>query len=198
MLRLRTMLLASAAAFATTTLASSTALAAEKNQGTSSKKQDGRLGIGGLQALSGYRALQLKYFLTPSWSVSGAVGLDFFSPQVGSRNIIDVVFAPGVNYWITPKNQSGPITASFGMGGRLGIYIGSGPSSRASRSGVNIEGTLSAEVFLGRHFSLAPEAGVVFRFVGNGPDPGNIPDGFGLELGNNTGLFGGGAFNFYF
>lgn len=201
------MLCGGALALTTLSLASNPAHAAQKSEQSASSSKSaskgssmskGKLGVGGLLALSGYRALQVKYFLTPKWSVSGALGLDFFSPSVGSRNIIDVVFAPGVNYWITPKNQSGPITASFGLGGRMGIYLGSGPSSAASRSGVSLEGTVTAEVFLGKHFSLAPEAGMVFRFVNNGPDPAGVGDGFGLELGNNTGLFGGGSFNFYF
>lgn len=198
MLRIASLLCCGALALTVSTLPSSSAHAADKSRSSSSSSRKGRLGVGGLYSLSGYRALRIKYFLTPEWSVSGALGLDFFSPSVGDRNNIDVVFAPGVNYWITPKNQSGPITASFGLGGRMGIYLGRGPGSINSRSGVNVEATMTAEVFFGKHFSLAPEAGLLFRFVNNGPDPSGKGDGFGLELGDNTGLFGGGSFNFYF
>lgn len=198
MLRFGTLLCSGALALSAMSFVASSAVAAERKS-SSSTAMKGKISVGGLYALSGYRALQVKYYLTDKWSLSGSLGLDYFKPSEGkNRGVIDVVFAPGVNYWITPRNQAGPFRASFGLGTRLGIYLGSGPGSAASRSGVSLECSTTAELFFGRHFSLAPEAGLVFRFINNGPDTAGKADGFGLELGHNTGLFGGGSFNFYF
>lgn len=159
----------------------------------------GKFGIGGMRALSGYSALQAKYFITRELALMGGLGFTVFNLKGDDDNNVGFVLAPGVAYYLTPKGQSGPITASFGLGARLGIFMGSRHTPDSSFSGLNTEILGIAEVFLGRNFSLAPEVGLVFRFVNEPPDPSGIPfEGFGFSIGENTGLFGGGSFNFYF
>ena len=159
----------------------------------------GRIGVGGMRALAGYSALHVKYFVASKWSITGGLGLSHYNLRGDGDWIVDFILAPGFSYWITPQGQTGPLTASFGIGGRLGINIGGTSDDDSSWSGISTEAVGTAEIFFGQHFSLAPEGGIVFRFFNGRSDEfaGDV-DGIGFELGRNTGLFGGGSFNFYF
>ena len=155
----------------------------------------GKFGIGGQQTLTGYTGVHGKYFFNKHWSADLSLGFHHFKPDEGDAEVT-AALVPGFNYWIIPDAQAGALQAHLGVGGRLGFVVG---KTRADQSilEIDIEAPVIAEIFFGPHFSLAPEFGLVIRMpVGEyGYDQDK---GFGVDLGQNTGLFGAGSFNFYF
>jgi len=164
------------------------------------KDMSKRFGIGGQRSLTGYSGVHGKYFIEEHWSVDLSIGLRLFKPtNDADRDLIGgTAITPGFNYWIIPGQQSGPIQASLGVGGRIGLYIMMQDGTNEQIE-VDFELPVVAEVFLGNHFSLAPEVGLVFRIPIGEQGGFQYPrTGFGMIIGDNTGLFGAGSFNFYF
>ena len=193
------------------------------------KDMKGRFGIGGARTLSGFTQIHGRYFVLTHFSLGFGFGLGVWDSNNDTDNdgeddvdpLVVANLAPEFMAWLLRSNESKPIAANFGIGGRIGFIFGSDGSNDPSGQQndpfeIDIEIPITAEVFLGDHFSLAPEVGIVFRIIpGRAPADGNRGGcqtltnpgacrvlgggpGFGFEVGHNTGFFGGGSFHFYF
>ncbi len=111
-----------------------------------------------------------------------------------------------------------PFRADFGLGGRFGFQAIVNHTDIADNlddpTELHVELPLIVQLMFGENFALAPEFGVDFRIVpGSRADgdtnpgsgrPGSIPPGaangpgFGFNLGNGVGLFGGASMSYYF
>jgi hypothetical protein len=197
-----------------------------------------RFGLGGQRTLTGYPQIRARLFPITNLHVGLGFGMLLWDPHeedVNDDTIVLATISPEVMGWYVSPSE-GPISANFGGGLRFGMVFGENGIDDSDEQGlddpfeIDIELPISAEVFFGHHFSIAPEVGIVFRIVpgeyddtpgaedngdenpGSGCNNSTSPltcgilsgaglgrgPGFGFDIGANTGLFGGGSFNFFF
>ena len=166
----------------------------------------GRFGLGGQRTLGGYNQLHAKYFVIKHLSLGLGWGFlvvdntdDDLDPVVGTS------ISPEVLGWFPIGPQESPIGANLGIGGRFDIVVvdaGTGDTYFE----FDIEIPVIAEVYLGDHFGVAPEVGLVIGvndndevLFGVGQERSSIVgNALGFGIADNFGMFAGGSFHFYF
>lgn len=182
-----------------------------------------RFGLGGQRTLSGYSQIRARFFPITNLHVGLGFGVVILDPEGDADPMVLGTVSPEVMGWYVTDTE-GIVSANFGGGLRFGAVFGENGIDDADEGDrddpleFDIELPITAEVFLGNHFSIAPEFGVVFRIIPGSNEDGDVNPGagcasgtsplvcgtgaslpsFGFELGQNTGLFGGGSMNFFF
>ena len=194
-----------------------------------------RFGLGALRTLSGLNAIAGRLYLTDRLSLGLFTGFAVFSHKEADddggfdRRRSVGVWGVGtqVFYWPVQGDRSQVVSADFGIGFRGLLYKGFNRANPEEDDGqpdtieepleIDVEVPLTTQLFVGDRVAVAPEFGVVFRYIPGNREPdqdGNSDSnpgsgvgealgttngpGWGVEMGSHLGLFVGLNVSYFF